>query len=70
MENVLVFQALILLTDQLKNLTRLVEEKGGILANLNPEYKEKYVETAQRHADDLIQRAKQYAEYEYMLYMN
>lgn len=63
-------QALLLLTDQLKNLTRLAEEKGGILANLNPEYREKYVEAAQKHADDLMKKAKQYAEYACILYIN
>ena len=61
-------QALILLTDQLKNLTILAEEKGGILASLNPEYRERYVEVAQRHADDLMKRARQYAEYASFVY--
>ncbi|XP_065226738.1 laminin subunit alpha lam-3-like [Planococcus citri] len=44
----------------LKELIRLVEEKEGILFNLNPTYADRYVNPAIEHARVLLNRAKNY----------
>lgn len=45
---------------ELQNLTSKAEEKEGILYNLTPKYKEKYLDTVQKHATMLANKAKEY----------
>ncbi|UYV76876.1 LAMA2 [Cordylochernes scorpioides] len=46
---------------ELENATDTLEQHRSILARLNPEYHERYVLPAQRHADSLHKRAAQLA---------
>lgn len=48
--------------NEIKNLSKSAEDKGGILSNLNPLYEDEFVRPAQRHADDLMMKALEYAE--------
>ncbi|CAK1603621.1 unnamed protein product [Parnassius mnemosyne] len=48
------------LNEQLVALTNAAEEKEGILYNLTPTYKQKYLEAVERHAAELGQKAKEY----------
>ncbi|XP_076315810.1 laminin subunit alpha-1-like [Tachypleus tridentatus] len=53
------FKELARLQNELLNATENVEEKHGILALLNPKYKEKFVVPAQEHAEELWKQAQQ-----------
>lgn len=48
------------LLSELQNLTSKAEEKEGILYNLTPKYKEKYLDTVQKHVTMLGDKAKEY----------
>ncbi|XP_039764528.1 laminin subunit alpha-1 [Pararge aegeria] len=45
---------------ELQNLTAAAEEKEGILYNLTPKYKEKYLDTVLKHVAVLGEKAKEY----------
>ncbi|CAG5048108.1 unnamed protein product [Parnassius apollo] len=48
------------LNDQLVALTNAAEEKEGILYNLTPTYKQKYLEAVEKHAAELGKKAREY----------
>ncbi|XP_068621214.1 laminin subunit alpha-1 [Battus philenor] len=48
------------LKEQLAALTEAAEEKEGILYNLTPTYKQKYLEEVEKHAAALAEKAKEY----------
>ncbi|XP_052756765.1 laminin subunit alpha-1 [Galleria mellonella] len=48
------------LTAELETLTAAAEEKEGILYNLTPVYRQKYLENAERHVAMLGEKAKEY----------
>lgn len=48
------------LLNELQNLTSAAEEKEGILYNLTPKYKEKYLDTVVAHVAMLGEKAKEY----------
>lgn len=50
------------LTSELVTLSRAAEEKEGILYNLTPGYREKYLAAAERHTAELGRKAKEYKE--------
>lgn len=52
--------ALPALTAELEALTLAAEEKEGILYNLTPAYKEKYLDHVERHVQELGVKAREY----------
>lgn len=48
------------LVTELAALTLAAEEKEGILYNLTPSYKQKYLEPVEKHVRDLGIKAKEY----------
>ncbi|XP_064075982.1 laminin subunit alpha-1 [Vanessa tameamea] len=49
-----------ILLSELQNLTSSAEEKEGILYNLTPKYKEKYLDVVKKHVATLAEKAKEY----------
>ncbi|XP_061379354.1 laminin subunit alpha lam-3 isoform X1 [Danaus plexippus] len=48
------------LLSTLRNLTTQAEEKEGILYNLTPKYKEKYLDVVKEHVENLTKKAREY----------
>lgn len=51
------------LTSTLMTLSSAAEEKEGILYNLTPKYREKYLTAVQEHAAELRDKARKYKKY-------
>lgn len=51
------------LTSELEMLTLATEEKEGILYNLTPIYRQKYLEAVEKHVQELGEKAKNYKKY-------
>ncbi|XP_026686393.1 laminin subunit alpha-1-like [Diaphorina citri] len=49
------------LSSELLNLSSSIEENEGILFNLNPQYRDRFVEPARRHVARLTEEAEKYA---------
>lgn len=46
--------------DRLRNSSYILERREGILYDLNPLYRTKYVKPAQQHAQQLMDKARHY----------
>ncbi|GBP57453.1 hypothetical protein EVAR_36105_1 [Eumeta japonica] len=62
-ETNLLLSGIPIVASELATLITAAEEKAGILHNLTPAYKQKYVEAAEKHVAELHTKAKNYMRY-------